>query len=237
VKPQAAALAILILTLAWGLGSFLLLDGQSFFPGTLTGRPIVWWRVVSWVSVAAIFAGLILAVLVGPAMVHSDRPGWIAAAYLMATMTTIAVGQAGVMFGGVAIFSDRIERRGPLPWSAREALGFDRIRRVEVGCTSGSRRRPRPMYKVVLADGRDEFLGSGFEGPLERDRWLDGVLAVDRAARAGGAERVISRNLFGHPNSDIACLAEVASQFESSRAAEIARILEPAPSPLVRPPS
>lgn len=231
MKPRRASYVLLGLTLAWGLSSFFLLDGLSFFPGSLPLRPIAWWREFSWVTPVAFFGGIVAAIAVEIWMKRADDSSRVWRGLLAATVLFLVVGQAGVMFGGVAVFPDRIVRQGPWPWSPRETLPLAGITRIEVGCVYGKGSRIDPIYRVLFADGREEHLQDGEDGPSGRERWLDAVLTIDRVGRANGAIRAISNDVFGHPNESRACVQEFAESFDEGREQVVRRLMEPLPYP------
>ncbi|MDO9472792.1 MAG: hypothetical protein Q7J28_07020 [Caulobacter sp.] len=228
MKPSTAAYVLFGLTLAWGLSSFFLLDGLSFFPDSLPLRPIVWWREFSWLTLVAFFGGLIAAIVAEPWMKRADDPSRVWRGLIAATLLLIGVGQASVMVGGVAVFPDRIIRQGPWPWSPREMLPLSEVTRIEVGCTYGRRQRVDPIYRILLADGREEHLQDGEDGPTGRERWLDAILAIDDIGRANGAVRETSTDVFGRPNESKECVRDFAASFAPGRRDEVLRLMQPA---------
>ncbi|MDP2258137.1 MAG: hypothetical protein Q8J89_00290 [Caulobacter sp.] len=177
-------------------------------------------------TLAAFFGGLIAAIVAEPWMKRADEPELVWRGLLTATFLFVAVGQAGVMFGGVAVFPDRIVRQGAWPWSLRETLMLADVTRIEVGCTYGKGRRVDPIYRVLFADGREEHLQDGEDGPDGRERWLDAVLTVDRVGRDAGATRAISTDIFGRPNESQTCVQDFAASFAIDRRDEARQLME-----------
>jgi hypothetical protein len=228
MTPRQASYVLFALALAGG--ALMTFGGEmlSVFPWMLKGRPLYWWSVMSMVSLVALFGGLAAACAVEPWTRHAGEPR-----HVLPFLTSLVFALIGValflnMFGGVAIYRDRIEQREPWPWAPLLVTPLTDVRAVEVGCVYEGRGRRRPSYVLVLSTGERLYLSHDLGFPTDRMAWLSAVSSVDDAMRASGKPRGIASDVFGHPNDSAECVADFAREFgPSSNAAR--RLLEPLP--------
>ncbi|MDO9223766.1 MAG: hypothetical protein Q7U20_08665 [Caulobacter sp.] len=219
---------MLALALAGGVLTAFCGEMLSVFPLMQEEKPLHWWSVTSAASLVALFGGLAAACALEPWMRHAGDPRHVFPILTGLVLVLISGALMLNMFGGVAIYPDRIEQREPSPWARQIVTPLRDIRFVEVGCVYGARDEERPSYALVKASGDRLYLTDGLGFPRDRTAWLRAVRSVDDAMRASDKPRQIASNVFGHPNDSSECVAEFAKGFgPSSNAAR--RLLEPLP--------